>query len=106
MLVEILVTQDCPHEDAAVDLVGMAANTLDVAPNVRVIEVADLAEARQRDFVGSPTIRIEGRDVCPPNNPDASLACRLYTTTEGLSGVPDVRLMRAALKDALDRTTR
>lgn len=106
MLIEILVTKDCPHEDTAIDLVGMAANSLNVAPQVTVIEVADLTEATQRRFVGSPTIRVEGRDVSPPNDPDASLSCRLYKTTHGLSGVPDVSLVLAALKDSLDLKSR
>ena len=105
MLVEILVTKDCPHEDAAVDLVGTVANALDLAPRVTVIEIPDLTEAKQRRFVGSPTIRVEGRDVSPPNNPDASLSCRLYTTTHGLRGVPEESLVLTALKEALDRMT-
>ena len=40
MIIEILVTKDCPHEDTAIDLVGMAANVLNVTPQVTVIEIA------------------------------------------------------------------
>jgi hypothetical protein len=78
----------------------MVANALDIAPQVMLIEVADLAEAMQRRFVGSPTIRIEGRDVSPPTNSDAPLPCQLYGTTHGLAGVPELSQVLGALKDA------
>jgi hypothetical protein len=66
MVVEILVTEGCPNEDAAIGLVGMAASVLEMTPRVILVEVADLAEAQQHNFAGSPTIRIDGCDVAPP----------------------------------------
>ena len=111
ILVEILVTRDCPNEDAAIKLVVMAAKLLGINPPVYVMDVADQAQAEQRRFVGSPTIRVDGRDVAPPSggHPPPLLSCRLYDTSHGLSWVPEFKAVYAALLDAgrdpeLDRT--
>jgi hypothetical protein len=103
MVVEILVTEGCPNEDAAIGLVGMAASVLEMTPRVILVEVADLAEAQQHNFAGSPTIRIDGCDVAPPLGEEVTLSCRTYATNHGPSGVPDVELVLAALERAADR---
>ena len=53
------------------------------------VEVADTQAARRLGFVGSPTIRIDGRDVSPPVSPaPAALACRTYEVDGRFSGTP------------------
>lgn len=103
MLVEILVTRECAHEDAAIDLVGTAAAELHVQPKVILIEIDDLADAEQHRFPGSPTIRINGQDVAPAR-PDSSLRCRVYDTPDGPSGLPDPTSVLAALRAAAERS--
>lgn len=104
VLVEILVTKNCPREDAALRLVGMAAQLTGAAPQVMIIEIGDLAEARRRAFTGSPTIRVNGQDVAPPSNPDAaSLACRDYATDHGRSDIPPLPRLLEAITDTLVR---
>jgi hypothetical protein len=100
VLVEVLVTRGCPYEDAAIDLVGAAASALQVTPRVVLIEVRDLAQARRRHFVGSPTILVEGRDVSPPVRDTPGLECRSYDTSNGRSGLPDVHAVSLAMADA------
>jgi hypothetical protein len=102
MLVEILVTKDCPHEDAAINVVGAAAQAIGVIPQLVLLEVSTLDQARQRGFAGSPTIRVNGIDVdpAPRDQYRPRLACRVYRTTHGPSGVPEFDLIRAALEDA------
>jgi hypothetical protein len=103
MVVEILVTEGCPNEDAAIGLVGMAASALEMTPRVILVEVTDLAEAQQHNLAGSPTIRIDGYDVAPSLGEDVTLSCRTYATTHGHSGIPDVELVIAALERAAGR---
>jgi hypothetical protein len=101
VVVEVLVTRNCPQEDAAINLVGIAANAVGVRPRVELIEISDLDQAEQHDFVGSPTIRVNGRDVDPPAiDAPTSLSCRHYETGHGHSAVPDVEQLRASLLDA------
>jgi hypothetical protein len=98
VLIEILVTKNCPREDAALRLVGIAAQMTGVAPQVMLLEVGDLDGARRRTFTGSPTICVNGQDIAPPSNPDAaSLACRDYSTDHGRSDIPPLPLLLNAI---------
>ena len=100
VLIEILVTKNCPREDAALRLVAMAAQMTGVAPQVMLVEVADLAEARRTAFPGSPTIRVNGRDIAPASNPNpASLGCRDYKTDHGSSDIPALPQLLEAITD-------
>lgn len=51
-------------------------------------------------FPGSPTIRIDGRDVDPTyvDPGDYTPRCRLYRTSEGLRGLPECRWIEDALR--------
>jgi hypothetical protein len=101
VVAEVLVRRSCPQEDAAINLVGITAHAMGVRPRVELIEIADLHQAEQHGFVGSPTIRVNGRDVDPTTAAAAaSLSCRHYETGHSLSAVPDVEQLRAALLDA------
>ena len=63
--VEILFAPGCAHVSDTRELVEKAARRegVPVALEERVVET--LAEARERRFVGSPTVRVAGRDVEP-----------------------------------------
>ena len=72
-----------------------------VAPGTPVedVDAGDPAVAAARQFPGSPTIRVDGRDVDPrfTDPGDCTPRCRVYWTPEGLRGVP----ARAWIEDAL-----
>jgi hypothetical protein len=54
------------------------------------------------EFVGSPTIRIDGDDIVPPGDEPTGLTCRIYHTRAGrISPLPDPADLRAALTRAL-----
>jgi len=54
------------------------------------VEVPDDAAAQSQRFLGSPTLRVDGRDVEPGAElrTDFGLKCRLYRTEDGFAGVP------------------
>jgi hypothetical protein len=97
--VELLWWAGCPSwERALADLrEEMRALGLDPAA-VEVREVPTDEDAERERFVGSPTIRIDGRDVQPLSREPAGLTCRIYTLRDGrVSPLPD----RADVSDAL-----
>ncbi|HET6550909.1 MAG TPA: hypothetical protein VFG79_20765, partial [Solirubrobacter sp.] len=66
---------------------------------MREIESDEQAVAER--FPGSPTIRVDGRDLFPIDDPP-SLSCRIYRLADGrFSPVPDPDELRAALSRAL-----
>ena len=74
-----------------------------IAPGTPVVEVdaSDPAVAAAHRFPGSPTIRVDGRDIDPryEDSGDYTPRCRVFWTADGLRGVPP----RAWLEDALRR---
>jgi hypothetical protein len=101
-LVELLTTPDCPHRDAALALVQRVCGQLDGQAEVQVIEVADQPAAEQARFLGSPTIRVNGRDIEPgaERNYEYVHGCRLYRGRHSLRGLPEEAWLRQALQQA------
>jgi hypothetical protein len=62
--------------------------------------VPDDAGAHRERFLGSPTLRIDGRDVEPgaEERTDFGLKCRLYRTPEGFAGTPPDAWVLEALR--------
>ena len=78
-----------------------------VHAHIEVVDVTSEQQARERRFLGSPTVRIEGRDVDQQLNgrTEFTLADRVYRTDRGLAGWPDAAWVREALLLAVAQTT-
>jgi hypothetical protein len=82
---------------------------LAISPDARYLVVADIEAAERERFLGSPTIRVNGRDIEPGADArsEYTLACRVYRTDSGFSGQPDDSWLRDALEQrraAFDRS--
>lgn len=98
--IELLWWEGCPSWEGALAELRAAMGEVGLDPgSVEVREVRTDAEAGGEEFVGSPTIRIDGEDVQPPG-PDepAGLTCRIYRLRDGrVSPTPDPADLRDAL---------
>ena len=106
--VELLWFHDCPNHPAARALLDELLGALAPGATVDEIDATDPAVAQRHRFHGSPTIRIDGRDVDPSfQDPgDYTPRCRLYRTSAGLGGLPDRGWIEAAIVESLDRGCR
>jgi len=97
--VELLWFEGCPNHVIARAMLAQALAEL--APGVAIhdIDATDPAVAQRHRFPGSPTIRIDGRDIDPAFRDPGEYTprCRLYWTSAGLRGLPE----RAWIADAL-----
>ena len=79
----------------------------ELAPGTSIddIDASKPTAALRHRFPGSPTIRIDGRDVDPSfQDPgDYTPRCRLYWTNEGLRRLPDRAWVETALRASLGR---
>lgn len=102
--VELLWFQDCPNHPAARALLGELLAELAPETTVDDIDATDPAVAQRNRFPGSPTIRVDGRDVDPSFQDPGDYAprCRLYWTAEGLRGLPERAWVEAALRASLE----
>ena len=100
--VELLWFADCPNHPAARTMLEEVIADLAPGTPIRDIDATDPATALNVRFPGSPTIRVDGRDIDPTyvDPGDYTPRCRLYRTAAGLSGLPE----RRWIVDALSRT--
>lgn len=107
MNVELLFWEGCPSHPKALADLRAAMTELGLCPDAVVLrEVQSHADAEREQFVGSPTIRINGVDVQPPGNQPFGLTCRVYHRRDGrISPTPDPADLRDVLATAHTPTT-
>jgi hypothetical protein len=101
-VVELLWWRGCPSWERALAELREEMSAVGLDPgSVEVREVATDEAATREGFVGSPTIRVDGRDVQPPLDEPAGLTCRVYRLRDGgISPLPDQADVREALARA------
>lgn len=89
--VQLLWFEGCASRPAARQMLEEVI--AEVAQGTPIIDVdaTDPTVAEQIQFPGSPTIRVDGRDVDPTyfDPGDYTPRCRLYQTNAGLRGLPE-----------------
>lgn len=100
--VEVLCIPDCPNCSRAVERVREALSRLKVHVQITQVIVADAAGAARLRFPGSPTVRVNDRDVepLPLSRESPALQCRLYPNSDN-PGVPRREALFQALCEAL-----
>lgn len=102
MKIEVLSIPDCPNRARALDRVREALSAIKAHAEILEIIIEDNLTAARLKFPGSPTVRVNHRDVDPipfsPNN--AGLRCRLYPGAQN-PGVPDRESIVKALREAM-----
>jgi hypothetical protein len=97
--VELLYWEGCPSHPEARELLEdvLLQRGLDVQIQMR--HVGTREQAAELRFPGSPTIRIDGRDVDPTGADDPpALTCRIYHLPDGrVSPIPSREQLEEAL---------
>jgi hypothetical protein len=99
-LVEILTFKGCPHGEPAIELAQRVVRETGAEADIRRVEVPDIEATLAQRFLGSPTIRIDGRDIEPgaDERHDYAISCRIYRTSTGLAAQPAEQWIRDALR--------
>jgi hypothetical protein len=97
--IELLYFDGCHNHEAVVDRLYELLDQSDRSPTLVLRRIPDDAAAQQERFLGSPTVRVNGRDIEPgaDQRNDYGVKCRLYATSEGLVGVPPDEWLLSAL---------
>jgi hypothetical protein len=88
--IELLYFDGCPNHDALVAHLHELLGGRDLSADIVLRHIADDDAAQSERFLGSPTVRVDGRDVEPgaDRRDDYGMKCRLYATPGGLAGLP------------------
>jgi hypothetical protein len=98
MKVELLYFDGCPAYGTAEKTLKEILADVGIVAEVELVAVNTAEEARRLGFPGSPTIRVDGRDLFPiPEREDWRLGCRVYATPEAMKGSPTAEMLREAL---------
>jgi hypothetical protein len=102
----MLYVQDCPHYPATLALVERMRAELGIDAELRTSVIVDQAAAEQARFPGSPTVRVDNRDVEPGGESATEfiVGCRLYRLEHRFAGQPEERWIRDALLQAVGRS--
>jgi hypothetical protein len=102
MELTFLYYEGCPSHDEALRRLRQVMVEERIEAEVAILRVETEEQAQRLRFVGSPTIRIDDRDIVPP--PDDArygLACRAYELEDGrISPLPSLEMIRRALRSA------
>jgi hypothetical protein len=99
--VEVLYVAECPSHPAAVKSVKDILAAEGVAAEIHEVLIRDQGMASELRFCGSPTIRINGRDVAGEfqRTQSFALSCRLYPESKQV-GLPSADMIRRAVLQA------
>jgi Domain of unknown function (DUF2703) len=99
--VEVLYVAECPSQPAAVKLVKEVLAAQGVAADIQEVLVSDERMANELKFLGSPTIRINGRDVAQEaQKPQGfALSCRLHAGSKQ-ADLPPAEMIHQAVMEA------
>jgi hypothetical protein len=101
--VVLLVIPHCPHSAAAAAVLSHAlvvSGHPEATFTTLVIDSPE--EAQSHEFIGSPSIHVDGRDILPLEGAPAAVACRTYVHADGCRrGVPETAALTRALTATL-----
>jgi hypothetical protein len=103
IIIEFLYWEDCPSHGTAWNRLQAILKEKDLKTQVTRIQIQTDEDARQWDFCGSPTIRINGQDIDPQGAQAQriGLNCRIYHTPDGrITPAPPDEMIRKAINAA------
>jgi hypothetical protein len=102
MRVELLYFEGCPNYRGLLPRLRETLARAGVSDEIELRPVESIEEAERERFLGSPTVRVDGRDVDPKaaERTDYGIKCRLYPVSGASTGVPPESWIAAAIDDA------
>jgi hypothetical protein len=98
MTVELLYFNGCPSYVVTEERLRQIIAEQGMDTGIEMVRVETDDDAQRLRFPGSPTIRVDGRDLFPTGEVrDGGLGCRIYATPDGLAGAPTLGMIRQAL---------
>jgi hypothetical protein len=97
MQIDLLYFDGCPSWEGALENLKATLAAEGLEADICLVRVEDDTDAARLNFLGSPSFRVNGVDLWQEQRKHYNLSCRVYTTPQGLRGVPTVELLREKL---------
>ncbi|NNM66935.1 MAG: alkylmercury lyase [Spirochaetales bacterium] len=98
--IEFQYFKGCPNASATVDNLRQALTELNLNPKeLTIVEIPDFETSALKNFQGSPTVLIEGKDAYTESVPQGShYTCRLFQISGVATGVLPVTYLKEKLQ--------
>jgi hypothetical protein len=97
MRIEVLYVPGCPNYEPTVERIEKVLASESLSEHVHGVPVHTEAKAMALQFPGSPTVRVNGKDVEVNAIIVPGLACRIYPNG---TGIPPEEIVRRAISEA------
>jgi len=97
MKIELLYFDGCPSWQTGLQNLKSAMQLEAIVADIDLVGVRADVEAMRLKFLGSPSFRVDGRELWPETRDTYGLSCRVYPTPEGMKGWPTVEMLREKL---------
>jgi hypothetical protein len=98
MLIELLYFDGCPFWQEGIKNLETALKLEGLKAEISLVKIEDNSHAQQQKFLGSPSFRINGKDLWAEERTHYSLNCRVYQTPQGMRGAPSVEMLQEKLR--------
>ncbi len=96
--IELLYFNNCPSWKIMLHDLRKVLGKLEINTDISLIEVETHNQAIKHKFIGSPSIRINNKDIFPTKHNNYGLGCRMYQIPNGLKGLPTEEMVRMQVK--------
>jgi len=102
MKIQLLYVRECPHFKSALNLLNEILKEKEIKEEIELIEIRSEEEARKYEFLGSPSIKINGKDIEKEKRDYPPLfGCRIYKNGENYTGVSPKYLILEAIEEEI-----
>jgi len=105
MNIELLYFSDCPSWQYTLASLEQIFESHHLQVEIKLIQVETKEEAELHQFYGSPTIKVNGKDLFPIEQGDYHLGCRVYKTPSGYKGSPSKEMIEEMLGEFFKKET-
>ena len=102
MNIELFYFDGCPNHERALEIIKQALLDCDLKADIKRVNIKDEQDATAKRFLGSPSVRIDGRDLemVDELNVTYFMRCRRYRDGEKIIGYPPKQLVMDMLRRA------
>lgn len=101
MRVQLLYYLECPSHERALELIQQALAEEGRHAEIEIIRIDTQEQAQAHQFIGSPTIRINGIEIQPQPDLPYRLTCRTFIHEDGrLSPLPSLTMLKEAIRQS------
>lgn len=101
MKIEFLYFDGCPNHEAALTDLKEVLSDADIKDDIQIINILQPEDVSKHRFLGSPSIRINGKDleITEDESTEYSMRCRRYKNGDRMEGFPSKELISTNLNN-------